>query len=231
MSASSKSLKNYINDGDYFLDAKNWYKHKYIHPFTQRSFIFILGIIASVLAIGIVFNINSIFPVNIKVQYSIKADIESKKTANIIRADKFGNDIQKSVADIMVKNYLINREQFNYQNLRKQMIFVKNNSTRLAFRQFYQSIDSSNPTSPLLKYKNEFIRKIEVTNIKHLTPTKIVANFRSTARNITGKIMENILWEVLIDFEMDQIIPGLPAGSRFNFLVTDYNLKLLKKII
>ena len=42
------------------------------------------------------------------------------------------------------------------------------------------------------------------------------------------QISEDELWEATINFEVDKIKKNLPANSRFNFLVTDYEIKLLK---
>ena len=101
-----KSLKEYIETGEYFTDARHWYKYKYIHPFSQRSFIFILSVIICVLFIGVVINIDSLFPSVIQVKYSISATTSANKTAQIIRANQIKNDPQSSVTDILIKNYV-----------------------------------------------------------------------------------------------------------------------------
>ena len=129
-----KSLKEYIETGEYFTDARHWYKYKYIHPFSQRSFIFILSVIICVLFVGVVININSLFPSVIQVKYSISATTSANKTAQIIRANQIKNDPQSSVTDILIKNYVLSREKYSYSDLKKQFIFVKNNSTRIVFR-------------------------------------------------------------------------------------------------
>ena len=52
--------------------------------------------------------------------------------------------------------------------------------------------------------------------------------FHSIARNITGDIVEDMIWRVVVDYEIDQIDTNLPPGSRFNFAVTDYQPQLLE---
>ena len=223
-----KSLQEYIQSGDYFIDARHWYKHKYIHPFSQRSFIFILSIIICVLFSGVLVNIRGLFPSVIQVKYSINADSASNKTAQIIRADQIKNDPLASVADIILKNYVSTRESYNYNNLKKQFIFVKNNSTRIVFRRFYNFMNIDNPSSPVMLYQKTIQRTANIISTKYPRPTKAIIKFNSTAQNSTGEIVENMVWQATIDYEIDKIDPNLPNGSRFHFTVTDYQLKLLE---
>lgn len=223
-----KSLKEYIETGEYFADARYWYKHKYIYPFSQRSFVFILSAIICVSFLGLVININSLFPSVIQVKYSISATTSANKTAQIIRADQIKNDPQSSVTDILVKNYVSSREEYNYSDLKKQFIFVKNNSTRIVFRRFYNVMNLENPSSPVLKYQKDKTRSIKIISTSYPTQTKAIVNFNSIVQNSAGEISENIVWQATIDYEIDKINPNLPSGSRFNFTVTDYQLKLIE---
>ena len=223
-----KSLKEYIETGEYFTDARHWYKYKYIHPFSQRSFIFILSVIICVLFVEVVININSLFPSVIQVKYSISATTSANKTAQIIRANQIKNDPQSSVTDILIKNYVLSREKYSYSDLKKQFIFVKNNSTRIVFRRFYNFMNIDNPSSPVLKYQKNTKRTAKIISTSYPSKTKAVVKFNSIVQNSAGEITEDIVWQATIDYEIDKINPNLPSGSRFNFTVTDYQLKLIK---
>ncbi len=223
-----KSLKEYIETGEYFTDAKHWYKYKYIHPFSQRSFIFILSVIICALFIGVVINIDSLFPSVIQVKYSISATTSANKTAQIIRANQIKNDPQSSVTDILIKNYVLSREKYSYSDLKKQFIFVKNNSTRIVFRRFYNFMNIDNPSSPVLKYQKNTKRSAKIISTSYPGKTKAIVKFNSIVQNSAGEIAEDIVWQATIDYEIDKINPNLPSGSRFNFTVTDYQLKLIK---
>lgn len=223
-----KSLKEYIETGEYFTDAKYWYKHKYIHPFSQRSFIFILSAIICVSFLGLVININSLFPSVIQVKYSINETSSAHKTAQIIRANQIKNDPQDSVTDILIKNYVLSREEYSYADLKKQFIFVKNNSTRIVFRRFYNFVNLDNPSSPVLKYQKDKKRSIKIRSTSYPAQTKAIVKFNSIVQNAAGEISEDIVWQATIDYEIDKINPNLPSGSRFNFTVTDYQLKLIE---
>lgn len=228
MELSNKPLKEYIDTGEYFKDSREWYKHIYIRPFTQRSFIFILTITICTLFLGVIINIYSLFPAVVKVQYSISAESSANKTAQIIEANRFENDPQASIADILIRSYVKHREAYSYANLRKQFIFLKNNSTRIVFRRFYNFMNIDNPSSPVLKYQKEIKRRPEIISADYPSDSKAIIKFRTIAEDVTGVIAEDMVWETTISYEMDKINPDLRAGSRFNFTVTDYQLKLLE---
>ncbi|MDP5083628.1 MAG: VirB8/TrbF family protein [Rickettsiaceae bacterium] len=222
------SLREYIQSGDYYTDAKHWYKHKYIHPFSQRSFVLLLSVIICVLFLGVLVNINGLFPSVIQVKYSITADTSSNKTAQILRANQVNNNPLASVADIIIRNYILQREAYNYDNLKKQFVFVKNNSTRIVFRRFYNFMNIDNPSSPVMLYQKSIQRVPVIISTTYPTPSKAIIKFNSTARNSAGENIENMVWQATIDYEIDKIDPNLPNGTRFNFTVTDYQLKLIE---
>jgi type IV secretion system protein VirB8 len=181
-----------------------------------------------VLFLGILVNINSLFPSVIQVKYSISADSSSNKTAQILRANQIDNNSLSSIADIIIKNYVTKRESYNYDDLKKQFIFIKSNSTRIVFRRFYNFMNIDNPSSPVMLYQKYIQRIPKIISTTYLTQSKVIVKFNSRARNSAGENIENMVWQATIDYEIDKIDPNLPNGTRFNFTVTNYQLKLIE---
>jgi type IV secretion system protein VirB8 len=223
-----KSLQEYIKSGEYFTDAKEWYKYKYIHPFSQRSFILILSVVICALFIGVIININSLFPSVIQVKYSITADTSANKSAQITRANQIENNPLASIIDVLIRNYVLKRESYNYDNLKKQFVYIKNNSTRIVFRRFYNYMNIDNPSSPIMRYQKSAKRKVNIISAQYPSPTKALIEFNSIAENAANEVIETSIWQATIDFEVDDINTNLPSGARFNFTIIDYQLKLLK---
>jgi type IV secretion system protein VirB8 len=222
------NLREYIESGEYFRDAKKWYHFKYIHPFSQRSFISILSVIMCVLFAGVLVNINGLFPIVIKVKYSITTENSEDKTAEIIRANQIENKPLESITDIMVRNYVMQRERYNYDLLKKQFTFIKNNSTRIVFRRFFNFMNIDNPSSPVMQYQKSANRNIKILSADYTDDNNAIVTFHSEARGATGNVLEDTVWQATISYEIDKIDPYLPSGSRFNFTVTDYQLKLIE---
>jgi len=223
-----KSLKTYVESGEYFIDTQNWYKYKYLHPFSHRSFLFILTVTILVLFTSIIINIYNLFPIITPVRYSILTESGENKSAQIINADQIENNPLASIADIMLRKYVIQRETYDYNDLKKQFIYIKNNSTRIVFRRFYNYMNINNTSSPVLLYQKDIKRTVSIISSRFLSDTKTEIKFHSIARNITGDIVEDMIWRAVVDYEIDQIDTNLPPESRFNFAVTDYQVQLLE---
>lgn len=223
-----KSLKTYVESGEYFIDTQNWYKYKYLHPFSHRSFLFILTVTILVLFSSIIINIYNLFPIITPVRYSILTESGENKSAQIINADQIENNPLASIADIMLRKYVIQRETYDYNDLKKQFIYIKNNSTRIVFRRFYNYMNINNTSSPVLLYQKDIKRTVSIISSSFLSDTKTEIKFHSIARNITGDIVEDMIWRAVVDYEIDQIDTNLPPESRFNFAVTDYQVQLLE---
>ncbi len=228
MESLNISLKEYIESGKYYKDSREWYKYKYIHPFSERSCLILFVFIICVLLIGVIININNQFPSVVPVQYSINADSSDNKTAKIIKANQIDNDPLASILDIMIKNYVIKRESYNYYDLRKQFIFVKNNSTRIVFRRFYNFMNIDNPSSPVMKYQKFLHRVPRIISISYKNMSTAIVKFESVINDSAGKNLEKMVQQATIEYEIDKIDPDLPNDTRFNFTVTNYQLKLLE---
>jgi type IV secretion system protein VirB8 len=128
----------------------------------------------------------------------------------------------------MVRNYVMQRERYNYDLLKKQFTFIKNNSTRIVFRRFFNFMNIDNPSSPVMQYQKSANRNIKILSADYTDDNNAIVTFHSEARGATGNVLEDTVWQATISYEIDKIDPYLPSGSRFNFTVTDYQLKLIE---
>lgn len=221
------SVQEYIKSGEYFIDARKWYNHKYIFPIIQRSLLSLFTIVFLILLSLVLININSVLPIVKQIRYAIASN-SFQSSAIINHASKKNTTPLKSIADIMIRNYVAHRESYTYEHLKNQFMFVQNNSTRIIFKQFanYNSID--NPESPIMRYLDKHKRGIEIISVTYDRDDEAVVKFQSIAQNNLAEISEKMIWQANIGFQIDPISQNLPAGSKFNFAVTNYKIKLLE---
>ncbi len=62
------------------------------------------------------------------------------KIATIKPANEIPNNPLGSIGNIMVSNYVLRREAYDYDRLKEQFAYVQNNSTKIIFRKFYNYI-------------------------------------------------------------------------------------------
>lgn len=221
------AIQEYIKSGEYYTDARKWYSFKYIAPLSQRSFLILACGIFTILLTVTCLNINMLLPVNEKISYLIRSNAE--KQATVINTKESAlRDPYNSVANIMLKNYVRQREEYNYDTLKQQFIFIKNSSTSIIYMQFANFMNIDNPLSPVMRYQKLFRRSINIVSINNINDNEAIVTFQSLAKNTGGEILENMLWETKIGFIMDPIGADLPPDAPFNFVITSYKLKLLK---
>lgn len=221
-------IRESIESGKYFVAAREWYKEKYLKPLIQRSQVFLCCCVFGTLFAEIAMNVSSLFPTIEKVQYSLTLPDAYQRTATVIKADYVQGNPLGSIADIMVRDYVTQRERYSYSNLKPQFIFIQNTSSRPVYKKFASFMSLDNLNSPVWLYKTEFKRFITLKSSKYINSNEIAVYFESIARNNVGDVIEHKVWQVDVTFEIDDIALDVPAGSKFNFIVTNYKLKQLE---
>ncbi len=219
-------FNEYINNGEYFVDSRKWYFNKYISPLAHRSILLGVASLFVLLLITLAININSLLPLKRSLKYIISVQGSKEQTAIVKKADSVANAPLQSILKIMLEDYVLKREKYNYDDLQSQMQYMHNTSTRTTFTQFYNYLNIDNPNSPILRYQNEVKRNIIITNTVFLDASHAEVSFISTAV-AEGKVFENLSWVARLTFDSDQISLSAPPDSKFNFIITDYKLKLV----
>jgi type IV secretion system protein VirB8 len=225
MSDSIKFFQEYIKSGQYFLDAKKWYNMEYLYPIVHRSILLIVFFITISIFSVIFLTTYSLLPIIHQIKYTLMSDDIDNKTATIIHANNIPGDAILSIADILVKNYVTIRESYNYNDMKNQFLFIQKNSTKIIFKRFSNMMNIDNPSSPVIRYQKNYNRNVEIISTTHYDK-HIIVKFKTITKNLTYEIFEDITWEVDIYFEIDTI-DNVVNNSKFNFIVTDYKLKLL----
>lgn len=220
------SVQEYIESGEYFSDARRWYIFKYVTPFHQKSLLILACTMFLILLMIIFASIDILLPLTQKIGYLVKS--EKEKNINTINTKNSPlGSAYASIANIMVQNYIKQRENYAYDVLTEQAKFVQNSSTKVVFMQFENFMNIDNPLSPVLRYQKLFKRTVYITSIKNIDDNNVIVIFEAITKNNGQVILENMIWEATVSFIMDKIDLSLPQDAPFNFIVTNYKLKLL----
>ena len=230
---SNEGLKEYISGGHYFSDARKWYTYKYLSPVTHKVWAFYTACILVIMLAAACININQLLPIKQTISYGISVENKNSKTdenANIIRMDDTDTKVTpvNFIATTLLQNYITHRESYDYKMLTKQFLHIRNSSTRIIFKRFYDYMNINNPDSPVIRYQKYAKRNIVINDVSFTSNNEAIVEFRSIAKDSGDKIFENLKWQARIGFDMSDIKNKLPGGSKFNFTVTDYKLKILE---
>lgn len=222
-----RGLREYVNNGEYFTEARKWYNQKYLHPLCYRSMALCAAGLFVMLAIVITMNMQSLFPLVRVLQYSITTGGSGDETALITKAEQIPNNPALSISEILLKDYVIKREEYDYNSLASQMEYVKNTSTRVVYKKFYNYLSIDNPDSPVLRYQKDAKRVITVGSVRFIDDSTAEVHFSSQAKDGANQLFEDMAWVATIDFDSDKIKLHAPNDTPFNFIIMEYKLKLV----
>ena len=232
MKRNNLATKADIETGSYFVDSIIWYNIKYLLPFTQRSYFMLVLIFACIAIFSLSANIYLLFPIKKILNYAVYTDDSNKSDMKLTKANNITKDPIKSLVATLVDNYIQIREEYDYDHLEKQFLYVKNNSTRFIYTAFYNSMDLSNAKSPVSIYRRDFVRKISILSTQFLNATNIEVTFKADiySRDNLNKKIDSTLWKVNLKISVDDLRYRLELANKFNFSVISYTLNQLNQI-
>ncbi len=222
---SDKVVARYIDNGEYFSDAFEWYTSKYLFPVTLRSYLIILFILLS-LGCSSLFYEALIKITNDKYPFPIYAFDQTQYFPFIKSLAKDKEPLDHSFSRYFLKTYVEYRENYMYSNFfgeGKERLTnkIKSFSSRKVYRDYLDFIDTEqNPDSPIVVYKNRVTRNINITNIELVRYNFAKVSFKSTETG-AGAVKESN-WKAEIGFQLDDIEEAFTRKDKLNFVVTSY---------
>ena len=214
-----------IQSKKYFADAKLWYEIHFISPTTHRTILIFISAILIFCALSMCLMIYNQFPLEFKEKYIINGGSDIFNNQVSISTDSKNTHPILFIAEILCKDYVIKRESYNYTKLKEQLTYLQKLSTKRLFKTFYDSIDTGNPESPLLKYQRYGVRNIEIQKTQILDSNNIRVDFAAYSKDREDKIFLTENFIATISFESDQLSL---TQEDLHFLVTEY--KVIKKL-
>lgn len=225
------SIVENLRNNNYFVHAKEWYVAKYIQPFADRTYV-IITLIVTFVSFVILFLANqTISSGTIDFQYVSYTNQITDKYAKISQLGQKNEDPQIALETYLCKLYVKNREQYNYDNIATQTLFIKNNSSEKITKLFLDSISINNPDSPIVLYQDNLINQVEIVSA-HQCPRE--ANCMNVIFTLHSKVkgnneVEKTNWLTKVIYNIDQIENLISNNStKVNFMVSDYEIKKLR---
>jgi len=223
----SLKINESVRNGEYYANSMNWYRSIFIFPLFQKAMLFVNIIMTICLVLTIAFNMIKIFPLSKQLRYNLEIDDESQMKANIIKINNIEGSVENSIAQILIKDYIINRESYDYNKLLTQYVYINNSSSPEEYQNFKDYMSLNNPSSPIIKYQKYSKRNVEISAINILDD---VVEIYFTSKCINNEeIIENANWQVILKYSMDDI--AINTNGKFHFSVNEYKPKLIKDLM
>jgi type IV secretory pathway component VirB8 len=221
-------LNESLRSGEYYRNSIAWYNSIFVFPILPASIYIIIIAIFFGLLITITFNAISILPMSRELVYTIQSDGREQMKASIIKVDDSKSLLNDSIAKLLIKNYIIARENYDYSKLLQQYQYMNNTSSITEYEKFKDYMSLNNINSPILKYKKGAVRTVDISYIKFFND-HIEVFFNAKAISDQNFLLENSSWKVVLKYEMDSI--DINASGEFNFIVTYYYKEMVKDLM
>ena len=167
-------------------------------------------------------------PLSQQLRYQVDIKDTTTMKANIKKIGNSSDSIINSIAKILIADYVISREKYEYSKLLEKYEYIQNSSSASEYQNFKNYMSLNNQNSPILKYQKDCIRNIKISSIViHKDNAEIY--FSATSINNIQEIVEKKLWKVVLQYNMDNI--NVHNKGVFNFFVTGYDQEIIKDLI
>jgi type IV secretory pathway component VirB8 len=221
-------IEKYVDSGQYFEDVRDWYIFKYVQPYATRAGLLICVLVMS---LGVITMINLFEKESIlrNFPFPIQAYDQVNYFPFIKPISITKEAIDVSIARYMSERYVKLREEYIPAKQVSDELEILNNqirasSSKRVFSDYvlYMSPDS-NPTSPVVKYKNQVKRKISVKGVQLIggdRPDAAIVMFE--AEEIFVDKREVSRWKAELSFNMSDSERVHDKKSDLFFKVTKY---------
>lgn len=219
-----------VRTGEYFREARMMYDSTVNDPMAER-YIYVLITICALIILTIAVNaMQDLYPLQtaVPLTYITHDIVEDIPLVKPLQGYK-NEDSSEALLRYLVKNYVIQREEYDINSFDRDVNGVKSQSSEAAFKEFQQFIDPHNADSPITVYQRHSRRKISVLSMRRLDGGMEVL-FEAVVDSRTD--VKKSHWRANIAFQYN----GIELDQKTNtvkpmsFVVTEYHSKRLQDI-
>lgn len=180
-----------------------WYHDLYQSVTVSRNRWFLVGILSLTLsaieALALVF----VTPLKSVEPYVLQVDPNSGLTSVLQPLKNEGEKSlteEESLTKSFLVQYILARETYDPQDLNRNYDLVRLMSSGEESRQFDASLESSNPQSPLEKYKTHTTRTVRIRSVSFLDQKKKTAQVRFSTTETRQSQSKQEFWVAILTF-------------------------------
>jgi type IV secretion system protein VirB8 len=224
------SVLKRVKTGRYFDDVRDWYVSKYIYPVFERTIISIwFAVIVSALTLYFVFY-GAILNSSTQADYVHYTDDITNTFSVMNNFSDSKEDPQRIIESFVLKKYAMERESYAYSNIKRQLNYIKNNSSEYIYKDFYYLMSLDNPDSPVLLYQRKAYKFVKAISVKFESDEQsgkiAYVKFATMLKLPKGGSQEKNIWIAKINYEMSDIHDLIKRKKKkLDFKVVKYDVQ------
>ncbi|MBI1275864.1 hypothetical protein GC177_07820 [bacterium] len=204
MPAQHRHTVEKIKSGAYFSEALTWYDAVYHAPIITKAY----SVVVTMVAIGAIWfaisGLLELMPIQKQEPFvMVVKDLENFETNMKPLTNRTG-DANEALLDFFVKDYVKNRESYDYSRFSVYSARIRAQSNDEAYSEYKRYQNTGNAESPVVRFEAHTIRTVRVTAIRYntepefedaaSTPSSAIVSFEATetgpkgTRDTTGRV-------------------------------------------
>jgi type IV secretion system protein VirB8 len=226
---SAQDIAAMVQSGEYFSEARAWYRQKYILPIAQRSLLLML-VVLGLIVIG--YNLKSIVDYG-ELRRIVRLVMPVEDTASLdaklirIAPDPHMNR-NMAMVRYLLGEYVTLRETYDPYRITPIMRQVYGMSAPEETKRYYQAMQASNPASPIRRYEERLLRQVSIDQVTwHMLADQAGSDTATVAYTVQEQengVARTFHDQAEVDFTWTPFTFGKDAASvkPYQFQVTGY---------
>lgn len=224
-----------IESGEYFQDAKKWFDTTYGAILGERSYLIIVGTVATFIIYYAYSSLTSLLPITQKMEVIMRQHESLQKFTAIHSMTESYKQTDEALLLFHLRDYVKAREEYISDNIEINFHRVMALSTQKIFEEYQKFMDPRNPESPLALYERHTGRVINTLGVvisssngakqgsPEYKPDRATVEFEATITEGDGKTkVEKWVSELTFNFKGIIVDQQDFKITPMEFLVTDY---------
>jgi len=226
---NQQSLKDSVETGQYFVEARTWYNNIFLFPIRHNAFLLGVSLSIVLVLIFVSYGLYNTFPLSQKVQIIVPLENTLQYSPKIKDISSPGRSNKEVVLEYLVQKYITARETYDPRTFKKNYYYVMRSTNKALFNNYYAKMSDNGPQGPSSLYKNGLRSKIEfISQVYDGNNNFITVNFAKQNYNLITGTSSLQQFTAKVQFAVSDYDFSESENARLSFIVTDYEITELK---
>lgn len=224
MDTQEEELRARIEDGRYYVEARQWYNLLYIAPISQRIFFIIITIVSMAIFAMSIISITNLLPIKPRIPFVYANKDMMNEHPRMERFKEPQENANPALIRYYLRTFVEMHESYDHRRYQMYRAFVFQHAVSPVFSAYDQWISPTNPRSPLRIYGRGADLLVEVDRVtysREQLPATATVEFSTILRGASGQTRTN--WTASIEFEYTDLIERDTYDETIDDYVLDYD--------
>ena len=201
MPSHQEKAAELLRSGQYYEQARDWYRVKYIGPISERNLFLMIGVLAALVGVVGFIAFLGLVPLAEKPGLIYKNARIDYAMPKLVRLRNGSEDINETIKRTLLLYYINARESYSADSFASSSLFITAHSDASVVAQYAAAVDPSNPRSPSALLGRAGTREVHVQSIStRKTGDTQTATVKFSTEIVSITALNKTQWTATIEF-------------------------------